>query len=115
MFRRLVHFAGGFDLAAAEAVATDEGIDVYSDFDVLGRLVDRSLVLFDSSVDRRRYRLLETMKQYGAEQLVAAGAPGNGDPNLTNFPVLNDPPDGTTIPRDSTFVITRKDGGIVGS
>jgi len=41
--------------------------------------------------------------------------PGNGDPNLTNFPVLNDPPDGTTIPRDSTFVITRKDGGIVGS
>jgi len=41
--------------------------------------------------------------------------PGNGDPALTNFPVLNDPPDGVTIPRDSTFVITRKDGGIVGS
>ena len=41
--------------------------------------------------------------------------PGNGDPTLTNFPVLNDPPDGTTIPRDATFVITRKDGGIVGS
>jgi secreted PhoX family phosphatase len=41
--------------------------------------------------------------------------PGNGDPTRTNFPVLNDPPDGTTIPRDATFVITRKDGGIVGS
>jgi secreted PhoX family phosphatase len=38
--------------------------------------------------------------------------PGNGDPTLTNFPA---DPDGVTIPRDSTFVITRKDGGIVGS
>ncbi len=38
--------------------------------------------------------------------------PGNGDPTLTNFPV---PFDGVTIPRDSTIVITRKDGGIVGS
>lgn len=38
--------------------------------------------------------------------------PGNGDPTLTNFPA---PQDGVTIPRDFTFVITRKDGGIVGS
>ncbi len=41
--------------------------------------------------------------------------PGNGDPNLTNFPVMNETPDGATIPRDATFVITKKDGGIVGS
>ncbi|MEL6384959.1 MAG: PhoX family phosphatase [Cyanobacteria bacterium J06626_18] len=38
--------------------------------------------------------------------------PGNGDPSETNFPA---PTDGITIPRDSTIVITRKDGGIVGS
>jgi secreted PhoX family phosphatase len=38
--------------------------------------------------------------------------PGNGDPSLTNFP---QPFDGVTIPRDATLVITRKDGGIVGS
>ena len=38
--------------------------------------------------------------------------PGNGDPTLTNFPA---PTDGVTIPRDCTIVITRKDGGIVGS
>ena len=38
-----------------------------------------------------------------------------GNPNLTNFPVENEIPDGQTIPRDATFVITRKDGGIVGS
>ncbi len=38
--------------------------------------------------------------------------PGNGDPAKTNFPAQ---PDGKTIPRDATIVITRKDGGIVGS
>lgn len=38
--------------------------------------------------------------------------PGNGDPSLTNFPA---PTDGVTIPRDCTLVITRKDGGIIGS
>lgn len=38
--------------------------------------------------------------------------PGNGDPTATNFPA---PTDGVTIPRDSTIVITKKNGGIVGS
>lgn len=38
--------------------------------------------------------------------------PGNGDPSLTSFPA---PYDGVTIPRDATLVITRKDGGIIGS
>ncbi|MGD1909176.1 MAG: PhoX family phosphatase [Leptolyngbyaceae cyanobacterium] len=38
--------------------------------------------------------------------------PGNGNPASTNFPA---PTDGVTIPRDCTFVITRKGGGIVGS
>ena len=38
--------------------------------------------------------------------------PGNGDPSLTNFPSATD---GVTIPRDCTFVIRRKDGGIIGS
>lgn len=41
--------------------------------------------------------------------------PGNGDPSRTNFPELNPTPDGTTIPRDATVVITRKDGGVIGS
>ena len=38
--------------------------------------------------------------------------PGNGSPSRTNFPA---PTDGETIPRDCTIVITRKDGGVVGS
>jgi secreted PhoX family phosphatase len=36
--------------------------------------------------------------------------PGNGDPAATLFPFLGDP-----IPRDSTIVLQRKDGGIIGS
>ncbi len=38
--------------------------------------------------------------------------PGNGDPRETNFPAQTD---GVTRPRDVTFVITRKNGGIIGS
>jgi len=40
--------------------------------------------------------------------------PGNGDPDVSNFPKLG-APDGTTIPRDCTIVLTRKDGGVIGS
>jgi secreted PhoX family phosphatase len=38
--------------------------------------------------------------------------PGNGDPSLSSFPA---PPGSGRIPRDATVVITRKDGGIIGS
>ncbi|WP_156502481.1 alkaline phosphatase PhoX, partial [Oleiphilus sp. HI0067] len=38
--------------------------------------------------------------------------PGNGDPSSTNFPA---PTGSGLIPRDCTLVITRKDGGIIGS
>ncbi len=36
--------------------------------------------------------------------------PGNGDPNLTGFPDY-----GGAVPRDATVVLTRKDGGVIGS
>jgi hypothetical protein len=38
--------------------------------------------------------------------------PGNGNPAVSNFPA---PTDGVTRPRDATIVITRKDGGVIGS
>ncbi|MBT8079200.1 MAG: DUF839 domain-containing protein, partial [Gammaproteobacteria bacterium] len=42
--------------------------------------------------------------------------PGNGDPSRTNFPVMNEVPDPNgPVPRDATFVITKRDGGIIGS
>ena len=67
---RLSAFAGGFGLAAAEAVAA--GADV-SDLEVLGHLgalVDKSLVQFgDSGAGPGRYRLLETIRQYAANRV----------------------------------------------
>ncbi|MFG2875998.1 ATP-binding protein [Streptomyces sp. NPDC048337] len=70
---RLSVFAGGCDLAAAEAVcAGGTGLDVP---DVLGSLVDKSLVVAAPGPDGSgmRYRLLETVAEYAAERLAEAG------------------------------------------
>jgi predicted ATPase/DNA-binding SARP family transcriptional activator len=62
LFAALSVFAGDFDIEAAEAVGGQP-------LDVLGRLVDKSLVLVDRHDDAVRYRLLETFRQYGREHL----------------------------------------------
>ncbi|MGO4463361.1 AAA family ATPase, partial [Streptomyces sp. M-16] len=73
---RLSVFAGGCDLAAAEAVCA-EPEDTLDVADVLGSLVDKSLVVAepDERVDGMRYRLLETVAEYAAERL--DGSPGD--------------------------------------
>ncbi len=73
LFRRLGVFAGGFPLEGAEAVAAGDGIDARDVADLLSRLVDKSLVVTDEERGSYRYRLLETMRQYANELLVAAG------------------------------------------
>ena len=71
---RLSVFAGGFDLAAAEAVTAGEDILLDEIVRHLGALVDKNLVQFeDSGGGPVRYRLLETVRQYGARQLEALG------------------------------------------
>ena len=58
---RLSVFAGGCDLAAAEAVLAGDDLDVFDVDDVLGQLVDKSLVVADNDDSGGvRYRLLET-------------------------------------------------------
>jgi predicted ATPase len=64
VFRRLAVFPTTFDLDAAEAVARDGVVDVVES--VL-HLVDRSLIDYDP--DSARYRLLETLRQYGTDRL----------------------------------------------
>jgi non-specific serine/threonine protein kinase len=73
LFRRLSVFAGGFTLEAAEAICSDEGIAVGEVLDVLARLVDKSLVVVEEREGERRYRLLETIRQYSQERLWEAG------------------------------------------
>ncbi|MEU6894962.1 BTAD domain-containing putative transcriptional regulator [Streptomyces sp. NPDC046557] len=68
VLRRLSVFSGGCDLAAAEAVCAEPGLDVA---DTLGSLVDKSLVLAEPGPepsDGMRYRLLETIREYAAER-----------------------------------------------
>ena len=67
-------FAGGFGLAAAEAVAADPDVPAGEVAGHLGALVDKSLVQFDDAgAGPGRYRLLETVRQYAAGQLDAQG------------------------------------------
>ena len=68
LFRRLSIFAGRFTLDAAEAVCGDDPLKPDAVLDLLGRLVEKSMVSLDGS----RYRCLETIRSYGRQQLEAA-------------------------------------------
>jgi predicted ATPase len=85
LLRRLSVFAGGWTLNAAAAVtfgdATDDGSDRVgrtdggarlATLDGLSRLVDRSLIVVDHT-GATRYRMLETIRQYSADQLATSG------------------------------------------
>lgn len=72
LLRRLSVFAGGAPLDAVVAIAM-EGLEAELAVDLLGRLVARSLVVADTSKTTTRYRLLETIRLYGEEKLLAAG------------------------------------------
>ena len=71
VFDRLSVFAGSFDFAAAGAVCETDGpgSDVE---DVLGGLVDKSMVVADRSDTHTRFRLLETLRLFGEERLAGS-------------------------------------------
>ncbi|MFE2012533.1 BTAD domain-containing putative transcriptional regulator [Streptomyces sp. NPDC059491] len=74
VLRRLSVFTGGSDLEAAEAVCADPDPDADADvLDVLGSLVDKSLVVSAPGDAGMRYRLLETVAEYAGERLDEAG------------------------------------------
>jgi predicted ATPase/class 3 adenylate cyclase len=74
LFDRLSVFAGGWTLDAAETVCASAGIETRYVADDLAALVDKSLVVRVAPEGRRvRYRLLETLRQYGRERLREAG------------------------------------------
>jgi predicted ATPase/class 3 adenylate cyclase len=73
LLRRLSVFAEGFGLAAAEAVCGFGGIEAFDVTDLLGSLVDKSLVVAQPTGETLRYRLLETIRQFAAERLAETG------------------------------------------
>ncbi len=75
---RLSVFAGGFDLEAAEALCASAEVDALDVLDLLGSLVDKSLVVADHSPQTVRYRLLETIRQYSAQELLRVGGRRRG-------------------------------------
>ena len=66
---RVTVFTGGWTLEAAEAVCAGGVVDAASVFDLTARLVARSLVIAEDQGFATRYRLLETIRQYGEERL----------------------------------------------
>jgi predicted ATPase/class 3 adenylate cyclase len=69
LFDRLSVFAGGFDLRAAEAVAGSGPVEQHDIVDLLAALVDKSLVTVEHGTAGVRYQLLETLRQFGEEEL----------------------------------------------
>jgi predicted ATPase/DNA-binding CsgD family transcriptional regulator len=73
LLRRLSVFAGGWTLEASEGVCAGDGLETSEVLDLLVRLVEKSLVVAEERGAEVRYRLLETLRQYGAEKLRDAG------------------------------------------
>jgi predicted ATPase len=73
LLARLAVFAGGCTLDAAEAVCGGDGIDPDRVFECLANLVAQSLVVAEEHGPQTRYRLLETIRQYGEERLDDTG------------------------------------------
>src|SRR5580692_3799781 len=72
LLRLLSVFAEGFDLDAVEGVCGGD-IEAFDSADLLGSLVDKSLVVAEPAGGALRYRLLETIRQFAAERLAEAG------------------------------------------
>lgn len=73
LLRRSSVFMGGWTLELAEQVCADEWIDSYEVLDMLGKLVDKSLVAAKQEKTGIRYRILETVRQYAREKLFESG------------------------------------------
>jgi predicted ATPase len=74
LLNRLAVFAGSFTVDAAEFVMADDAIDRFEVIDLLGHLVDKSLLGSEPTGEVSRYRLLETIRQYAEERLEETGA-----------------------------------------
>ena len=70
---RLAVFPASWTLEAAEQVCGGDGVGAGDILDLLTRLVDKSLVVAEAAFGERRYRLLETIRQYARARLAEVG------------------------------------------
>jgi predicted ATPase/class 3 adenylate cyclase len=73
LLARCAVFSGGFDVQSVCAVAGFDDRDDFAILDLLDALVRKSLLVTDRSTGRARYSMLETIRQFAEEQLVARG------------------------------------------
>jgi predicted ATPase/class 3 adenylate cyclase len=70
LFRRISVFVGGWTLEAATSVCGDEELAEWDIVEILGSLVEKSLVVVELGLEDQRYRMLESTRQYARERLV---------------------------------------------
>ena len=73
LLRRLAVFTGGCSLEAAEQVCGGDESRGGDTLELLSHLIDKSLVAVDDEDEERRYRLLETVRQYSRDRLFESG------------------------------------------
>ncbi|MGW4489882.1 LuxR C-terminal-related transcriptional regulator [Amycolatopsis sp. NPDC004368] len=73
LWSRIAVFAGGFHLAAAEEVCSGEGIETGDVLGLVAALVDKSIVQTAADRAPTRFRLLQTIREYGRQKLAESG------------------------------------------
>jgi predicted ATPase/DNA-binding SARP family transcriptional activator len=76
LFRRLSVFAGRFTLEMIGPVCAGEGLNESGQFELLSRLVDKSLVMVEPVNGQTYYQMLETIRAYAREKLDVWGEAG---------------------------------------
>jgi predicted ATPase/class 3 adenylate cyclase/tetratricopeptide (TPR) repeat protein len=73
LFRRLGGLSGSFGIDAVQGVCAGDDLRAGETLELLGWLVEKSLVQVEPMAGEHRYRLLETVREYARERLVEAG------------------------------------------
>ncbi|MFN8433882.1 MAG: NB-ARC domain-containing protein [Anaerolineales bacterium] len=74
LLNRLSVFSGGWTLESAQSVCSDSTLCAREDiYELLVNLVDKSLVVAESTADKIRYRFLDTVRHYAQDKLKEAG------------------------------------------
>ncbi|GAA3067124.1 ATP-binding protein [Streptosporangium carneum] len=76
LWARLSVFAGDFELDAARYVCAGDNLPGEDIMDLIASLVEKSILLSDGTPSGHRYRLIDTLRQYGEEWLGKLGETG---------------------------------------